>query len=110
MQPRTPDVIMSEIVQTRHELSRGSDALYEAELAAERAEDAAQLASDRVYMTAEGSVEDRKAQGRAASQEERDEAFVARAEFNRIRQKIRALEASLVSLQSELRWARESGA
>lgn len=110
MEVRPPDVIMSEIVQTRRELSRGSDALYDAELSAERAEDAAQLALDRVYMTAEGSVEDRKAQGRAASVEERDAAFVARAEYNRIRSKIRALEASLVSLQSELRWAREVGA
>lgn len=110
MQPRTPDRLMAEIVQTRTELARGSDALYDAELAAERAEDAAQLALDSVYMTAEGSVEDRKAQGRAASQEARDAAFVARAEYNRIKSKIRALESSLVSLQSELRWARESGA
>lgn len=107
---RTPDELLTEIVKARHELMRGSHALYEAELAAERAEDAAQLASDRVYMTADGSVEDRKAAGRAASQEERDAAFVARAEFNRIKQKIRALESSLVSLQSELRWAREAGA
>ena len=110
MQPRTPDELLAEIVQARLDLLRGSQALYDAELAAERAEDAAQLASDRVYMTAEGSVEDRKAQGRAASQVERDAAFVARAEYNRIRSKIRALEASLVSLQSELRWAREAGA
>lgn len=110
MQVRVPDQILSEIVQTRHELMRGSDALYGAELAAERADDAAQLASDRVYMTAEGSIEDRKAAGRAASQVERDAAFVARAEHNRIRSKIRAMEAALVSLQAELKWAKEAGA
>lgn len=110
MQVRTADQILSEIVQTRHELARGSDALYEAELAAERAEDAAQLALDRVYMTSEGSVEDRKAAGRKASAGERDAAFVARATYNRIRAKIRALEATLVSLQSELRWVRDVGA
>lgn len=110
MSLKTPDELLADIHLTRHELLRGSAALYEAELAAERAEDAAQLASDRVYMTAEGSVEDRKAAGRAASQVERDLAFVARAEFNRIKSKIRALEASLVSLQAELKWAREAGA
>lgn len=110
MQPRTPDQIMQEIVSTRHELARGSDALYEAELAAERAEDAAQLAFDVVLMQVDGSIPEKQAQARAASADERDAAFVARATYNRVRAKIRALEASLVSLQSELRWAREVGA
>lgn len=41
---------------------------------------------------------------------ERDAAYVARAEHNRIRSKIKALEVSLMSLQSELKWAREAGA
>lgn len=110
MQVRTPDDLIAEIFQTRAELMRGSSALYEAELHAERSEDAAQLASDQVYMTAEGSVEDRKAQGRAASVVERDAAFVARAEFNRIKSKIKALESSLMTLQSELKYTREAGA
>ena len=110
MQTRTPDQILAEIATARHQLERGSDALYEAELAAERAEDAAQLAFDKVLMTADGSIPEKQAQARSASVTERDEGFVARATYNRVRAKIRALEAALMSLQAELKWAREAGA
>lgn len=106
----TPDEILAAIRATRVELMKGPDYLQEAELAAERAEDAAQLAFDRVLMQADGSIPEKQAQARAASVEERDAAFVARAVHNRVRAKIRALEASLVSLQAELKWAREEGA
>ena len=110
MRPRTPDEILVEINQHRSELMRGSSALYEAELAAERAGDAAKLAENRVFMTAEGSIPDRQAVAHKASRVERDAAFVARAEHNRIKSKIRGLEQSLTSLQSELKWSREAGA
>lgn len=103
-------MILSEIVQARTSLERGSDALFEAELAAERAEDAAQLAFDKVLMQSEGSIPEKQAQARAASVDERDAGFVARATYNRVRAKIRALEAALVSLQAELKWARNEGA
>lgn len=110
MQPRTPDQILLEIAQSRQQLERGSDALYDAELAAERAEDAAQLAFDAVLMQAAGSIPEKQAQARAASVTERDAGFVARATYNRVRQKIRALETSLMTLQAELKWAKEAGA
>lgn len=110
MQHRTPDVILAEIVSVRSELARGADALYEVEVAAERAEDAAQAAFDKILMQVDGSIPEKQAQARAASQEERDAGFVARAQYNRVRTKIRTLEAALVSLQAELRWAREVGA
>lgn len=107
--PRPADVLQL-IRETRHELMRGADYLHDAELTAERAEDAAQLAFDKVFMTAEGSIPERQATARAASTGERDAAIIARAVYNRVRAKIRALETSLVSLQSELRWMREEGA
>lgn len=106
----TPDEILVLIGQTRAELMRGPDYLQEAELAAERAEDAAQLAFDKILMQVDGSIPEKQAQARAASVEERDAAFIARATYNRVRAKIKALESSLVSLQSELRWARDAGA
>jgi len=106
----TPDEVLAAIRATRAELNRGPDHLHETELAAERAEDAAQLAFDKVLMQADGSIPEKQAQARAASVGERDAAFIARAAHNRVRAKIRALEASLVSLQAELKWAREEGA
>lgn len=110
MNNRSPDDLLLAIAQTRQELLRGSDALYESELAAERAEDAAQTAFNAVLLTAEGSIPVKEAQAHEATVEERDEAFIARASYNRVRTKIRALESSLVSLQAELKWAREAGA
>lgn len=106
----TPSDVLDLIRQTRSELLRGADFLQEAELAAERAEETAQLAFDKVLMQVDGSIPERQAQARAASTEERDAAFIARATYNRVRTKIRALEASLVSLQTELKWMREEGA
>lgn len=107
---RTPDDVLNEIRTARATLERGSEKLYESELAAERAEDAAQLALDKALLAAEGSVPEKQAQARIASQAERDLAFIARAEFNRVKSKIRALETSLMTLQSELKWMRDEGA
>jgi len=107
---RTPDDVLRLIRETRAELLRGPDYLRDAELAAERAEDAAQLAFDKILMQVDGSIPEKQAQARAGSAEERDAAFIARATYNRVRAKIRALEASLVSLQAELRHMREDGA
>jgi hypothetical protein len=107
---RTPDVVLGEIHGVRIELGKAPAALYEAELKAERAEDAAQLALDKALLTAEGSIPEKQAQARIQSQEIRDVAFIARAELNRVKTKTRGLESALMSLQSELKWMREEGA
>lgn len=107
---RTPDVVLAEIQEARNALLSGPTKLHAAELAAERAEEAAQLAFDKAFMTAEGSIPEKQAHARERSTEERDKGFIARAEFNRVKTKIRALESALVSLQAELRWMRDEGA
>lgn len=110
MTDRTPDVVALDIRTARGELQKGSDALYAAEMKAERATDAAKLAEDKALLTAEGSIPEKQAHARIASADLRDEAFIARAEFNRVKTKIRTLETSLMTLQSELKWMREEGA
>lgn len=107
---RTPDEVLTEIRGVRIELSKAPNALYEAELKAERAEDAAQLTLDKALLLAEGSVPEKQAHARIASSDDRDTAFIARAELNRVKTKTRGLESSLMSLQSELKWMREEGA
>lgn len=107
---RTPETVLAEIHSLRSALGKAPDAQYEAELKAERAEDAAQLALDKALLLAEGSVPEKQAQARIASQVERDAAFIARAELNRIKTKTRGLESGLMTLQSELKWLREEGA
>jgi len=107
---RTPDHVLAEIRQTRGELLRGSSVLKDTEIAANRADLTADLAFDAAFMTAEGSIPERQAKGREASQEQRDVAFIAAAEHNRVKAKLRHLESALVSLQAELKWMKEEGA
>lgn len=106
----TPDEVLNAIRNTRGGLLKGSQAIHDAELAAERAEESAQLALDKALMTAEGSIPEKQAIARAASTAERDLAFIARAEYNRVKSKIRGLESALMSLQAELKWMRDEGA
>lgn len=108
--PRTPDHVLNEIRQTRTDLLRGSSALYDAEVAAETAELDAQKIEDVAFLAAEGAVEARKASARIDSADAALNAAVARAQHNRVKAKIRALESALVSLQAELKWMKEEGA
>ena len=106
----TPDDVLRAIRDTRADLLRGAGVLEAAELAAERAEDAAQLVFDKILMSVDGSIPEKQAQARAGSAEERDAAFVAHAAHSRVKTRIRALESALVSLQAELKWMKEEGA
>lgn len=99
----TPDQVRAQITAFLLEQSKGPQAHYEAELKADRAEDAYQLAFDKAYLTAEGSIEDRKAVARLATLELRDIYGVAKAEFGRIKLKIRQLDSSLMASQSLLK-------
>lgn len=99
----TPEQVRAQITAYLAEQSKGPQAHYEAELKAERAEDVYQAAFDKHYLTAEGSIEDRKAIARLATLDLRDAMGVARAEFGRIKLKIRQLDASLMATQSLLK-------
>lgn len=107
---RVPDTVLAEIAGLRVELMRGPDVVRDLEVAAERAEFAHQLAVDKALMGAAGNVEERKAAARLAAADIADAAFIARAEFNRARAKVRGLESSLMTLQAELKWMKEAGA
>jgi hypothetical protein len=107
---RTPDDVLHDIRQTRTDLLRGSNALRDAEIAAQRADLAADLEFDAAFMVATGTLDERKAHARDLSQQERDRAFIAIAEHNRVKAKLRHLESALVSLQAELKWMKDEGA
>lgn len=107
---RTPDDVLTEIRTVRAQLMKASDAISKKKYLADKADLDADLQFDKAFMTAEGSIPERQAVGRAVSVASRDEAFVAAAEFERVKAKTRHLEAALVSLQSELRWMRGEGA
>lgn len=106
----TPDEVLAEIRAIRQQLLRASEAIAKNKYLADKADLDADLEFDKGFMTAEGSIPERQAVGRSRSVAFRDEAFVAAAEFERVKAKTRHLEAALVSLQSELRWMRGEGA
>jgi hypothetical protein len=107
---RTPDDVRQEISRNLSEGKRGPDANYDAELKAERAEAAYEAALDTALLAATGTVDERKAQSRLAAQTEQDAAFIARAEHNRVKLKIRQLDNSTVALQSVLKSIQNEGA
>lgn len=107
---RTPDNVLEEIRTVRAQLMRASDAIAKARLNADRTDLEADLEFDKAFMTSDGSIPERQAVARHASQASRDVAFIAASELERVQKKTRHLEAALTSLQTELKWMRGEGA
>ena len=111
MSDRTPDAVLSEIHAFRNALlNRAPEELETAELRSDRAADAARLAEDKALLTAEGSVDEKKAQARLASAGLRDEAFIAKASHTRVKAKVDGIKTAIMAAQSELKHMREEGA
>ena len=106
----TPDEMRTEILSLVAEQAKGPQAHYEAEIAAERSEDAYQAALDKEFLTAEGNVEERKAVARLATADLRDKAIIARAVHGRVKLKIRALDSSIMVSQGVLKSMMRDGA
>jgi len=107
---RTPDVVLEDLRTVRAGIARGPQHLYDAEVNAETLELAAQKAEDLAFFTNEGSVDARKAAARLAAEAELTAAVVGRAEYNRVKAKIKALELEQTSLQTELKYMVGEGA
>ena len=99
----TPDEIRQQLFAVGRELSKAASAIEELEVASERAEIAAQSRMDAVFLTAEGSVEDRKARARVDAERLRDAAVVARAAWSRARLKAKHLELEQMRLLGVLK-------
>jgi hypothetical protein len=96
----TPDLVIQELQEIRRQSEKGVQLLAEAEqkyieldLAAERIEAQALLAS-------EGTVVDRQARAKLESSDARLEASIARVEVQRIKTKLRHLSESMMAVMS----------
>lgn len=107
---RTPDDVLVDLRTVRAGLAQGSERLYAAEVNAETLELAAQKAEDLAFFANEGSVDARKAAARLAAEDELSAAIVARAEHNRVKARIKALELEQTSLQTEMKYLVGEGA
>jgi hypothetical protein len=107
----TPDDIRATILGLSREQAKGPEAHYEAELAAERAEDEYDAKYDRAFLDADGNnIEERKAQARLVTREARETAFVARAAHNRVKLKMKQLDSSVMAHMAVLKSVMAEGA
>ena len=98
-----PSEIVAELKRLTGELSKGYEALYEAETELAQAELDLDTVEQKAFLAATGTVADRTALARLESAENRFSRDLARARVNRIKTKIKSLESSLTASQSMAR-------
>lgn len=96
-----PLEIARQIAELTAENSRGADALYEAEIRLAEAENELDLVEQRAFIKAEGTVADRTALARLEASEARLQRDLRKAEANRIRVKIKALETAIMAAATQ---------
>lgn len=96
--------IQRQLAELIQENQRGSTALFEAEKALAEAEYDLDLAEQKAYIKASGTVRDREAIARLQSADLRLARDLRKAELNRIRVKVKAIETAtvLMSIQAKL--------
>lgn len=98
-----PSQIVEEIARLTQENSRGAEALYEAEVALAQAEHDLDLIEQRAFIKAQGTVADRTALAKLESADARLARDLKRAQFNRIKTKIKTIETSLMGMGTQVR-------
>ena len=96
-----PSEIQKELANLTAENRRGVEALFEAESKLAEAEYALDLAEQKAYIKAQGTVRDREALSRLESADLRLQRDLRKAELNRIKQKVRAIETAAIVLATQ---------
>jgi hypothetical protein len=105
----SPGHIIQELQRLTAEMDKGSNALYDAECRLADAEAAYDKAVSLAFINNQGTVADRQAVARLQSVESKLQADLARAEFNRVKVKMKTLsdQATMMAVMSknvELQW------
>lgn len=93
----TPSEIQKQLADLTAENSKGYEALYQAEVAVAQAEHDLDLIEQRSFIKHQGTVADRSAMARLEAAEARLQRDLRKAEANRIRMKIKAIESALMA-------------
>ncbi len=99
----TPTQITAELYRIQAEAAKGVLALYDAECKLADCENDYDRTLQLAFLDSQGTVADRTAISRLKASEARLAADLAKAEYNRIKLKLRQIELSASSLQSILR-------
>ena len=106
-QGATPELtLMATVQELRHiatEVQRGISALYDCECKLADAENAYDRDVQLAFMNAQGTVADRTAVSRLQASDKRLAADLAKAEYNRVKAKLKALEMAQMSIQTQAR-------
>ncbi len=96
-----PLEIQQQLAELIAENQRGATALFEAERSLAKAEYELDLIEQKAFIRAEGTVRDREALARLEAAEKRLQRDLRRAEFNRIKVKIKAIETGIMALATQ---------
>jgi hypothetical protein len=105
----SPSHIIQELQRLTAEMDKGSNALYDAECKMADAEAAYDKAVSLAFINNQGTVADRQAVAKLQSVDAKLQADLARAEFNRVKTKMKTLsdQATMMAVMSknvELQW------
>ena len=100
---KTPDSIIRELIEIRDEASRGISVLYDCEIKLADASINAETIEAKSLINSTGNVAERQAQAKLESAEARLQEQLAKAEFNRVKTKLRLLEQAQMSVQTQAR-------
>jgi hypothetical protein len=105
----TPSHIVEELQRLTKEMDKGANALYDAECKLADADSAYDRAVSLAFLNNSGTVADRQAVAKLQAVEEKLKADLARAEYNRIKTKMKTLsdQATMMAVMSknvELQW------
>lgn len=92
-----PSEIARELMELTQTNRKGVDALYEAETVLARAEADLDKAEANAFIQASGSVAERQALSKLEVSQLRFKRDLAKAQVNRVRQKIRAIESEIMA-------------
>ena len=93
--------IQKQIAELIQENQKGANALFEAEAALAQAEYDLDTEEQKAFISAEGSVADRTAIAKLKAADKRLQRDLRRAEFNRVKVKIKQIETALMALATQ---------
>lgn len=97
----TPYEIQKLLAELTAENTKGGQALYEAEVKLAEAEHELDMVEAKAFIKHSGTVADRQAHARIEAGEVRLQRDLRKAEANRIRVKIKALESAIMAAQTQ---------
>ena len=100
---QTPDSIIAELVHIRAEAQKGVTAQYDAEVKLAKATLEVDRVESLAYLGHPGTAGEKNAQAKLSSLDARDSELMAKAEYNRVKTKLRLLEQAQMSVQTQAR-------